>query len=104
MDKSIKIDTKLLSSEIEKLNIITGQMDELFCSIKKNTDSLHDVWETRTSASVFSEFEQFYKLCDNVKVTNENDAKFLKNIVNSGYENLEDNTNTIIDTNIAIKE
>jgi len=104
MNNSIKVDTELLSNEVEKLNNITSQMNDLFASIKKNTDSLSDVWETRTSANVFSEFDQFYKLCDSVKLTNEKDANFLKNVVNSGYENLESNTNIIIDTKIAIKE
>lgn len=99
---NMKIDSDLLSVEISKLEAVTKEMETLFSNIKKETDSLKDCWETRTSEGVYNDFDAFYKILDSVKNTNQQDANFLKNVVNTSYVDFENNTNTLVDNNIAI--
>ena len=70
--------------------------------IKKETDSMKDVWETKTSEGVYNDFEHFYKLGESVVSVNESDSKFLNAVVKANYVNFDDSTNKLVDSNIAI--
>lgn len=98
----MQIDSDALNVEITKLEAITLEMQDLLTRIQGDTNSLKDCWVTRTSEGVYNDFDAFYKLLENVKSTNEQDANFLKNVVNSDYVSFENKTNTLVDDNIAI--
>lgn len=102
MNDLVKIDSELLTAEIDKLNNVTVQLRELFEEIKKETDSMKDVWETKTSEGVYNDFEHFYKLGESVVSVNESDSKFLNAVVKANYVNFDDSTNKLVDSNIAI--
>jgi len=102
MNDLVKIDSELLAAEIDKLNNVTVQLRELFEEIKKETDSMKDVWETKTSEGVYNDFEHFYKLGESVVSVNESDSKFLNAVVKANYVNFDDSTNKLVDSNIAI--
>ena len=59
MNDLVKIDSELLAAEVTKLNGVTTKLRELFDEIKKETDSMKEVWETKTSESVYMDFENF---------------------------------------------
>lgn len=99
---NMQIDSEALNAEITKLEAITLEMQDLLSRIQSDTDSLKDCWSTRTSEGVYNDFNMFYKLLENAKATNEQDSKFLKNVVSSNYVSFENKTNTLVDDNIAI--
>ena len=88
MSNLVKIDSNLLSNDVAKMDVVTKKMRELFDEVKNQTDSLKDVWSTKTSEAVYLDLEEFYKLCETAINTNEEDARFLENVVNSNYINL----------------
>ena len=102
MNDLVKIDSELLAAEVTKLNGVTTKLIELFDEIKKETDSMKEVWETKTSESVYMDFENFYKLGESVVSVNENDAKFLDAVVKANYVNFDEKTDKLVDSNIAI--
>lgn len=104
MSEFIKINTNNLSGEIVKLNNISLQMEELFNCIKRNTDSLKDDWMTKTSDRIFTEFDDFYKKCEVIQNNNISDSKFLADIVKNSYENFDSSTDSLVDSNISVKE
>lgn len=102
MSNLVKIDSNLLANDIQNMKNVTNKMRDLFAEIKNETNSLKDVWVTKTSDAVYMDLEEFYKLAENAVSVNESDTAFLENVVNANYVNMEEKTNNLIDTNIAI--
>lgn len=102
MSNNLSIDSSKLTVEIEKLRKVSSDLEELLNKLKRENSILRDNWETRTSEQVYNDFEEFYKSLESIKITNDNDANFLQNVVNRGYTQLEEDTNKLVDNNIAI--
>ena len=102
MNSNLNIDTSKLSMEIEKLGEVSKNLEELLSKLKNENSILRDNWETNTSEQVYNEFESFYKVLESIKDTNDNDIKFLQNVVNSSYTQFDSNTNKLVDSNVAI--
>ena len=102
MSEIVKINSEMLSNDIKNMDNVTVKLRELFEGIKSQTDSLKDVWVTRTSDEVYLDFEEFYKIGEVIVNTNDADARLLDNVVNSNYVNFEDKTDELINSNIAI--
>ena len=102
MSNLVKIDSNLLSNDIKRMDDVTKKLRDLFAEINNETESLKHVWTTKTSDGVYMDLEDFYKLAEEIANVNNNDARFLENVVNANYTNFEDKTGNLIDTNIAI--
>ena len=102
MINNINIDTDRLTEEIEKIRNVNQNFEEIFSEIRKNTEGLKDYWKTRTSESVFTSFEQFYKSLENVVATFKKDIEFLENVVKSSYIEEEEGINRLVDDKIAM--
>ena len=99
---NIKINTVKLSSEISKLRDTKKTLEELSEIIKKDNNLLKDLWESRTSESVFESFEDFYKKYEAAVKNIDDDIKFLENKVNQSYTEKDEHTSTQIDDKIAL--
>ena len=100
---NIDIDTDLLSAEIEKIKSSKKNFEEIFQTVKNDTESLKDYWSTRTSESVFSSFQEFYTVFDNVSAVLQQDIEFLEKTVNASYENKDEGISNLVDNKIALK-
>ncbi len=100
---NINIDTEKLSLEIEKIKKVNKDFEEIFNQVKKDTESLKDYWSTRTSESVFSSFQDFYSVLENVKAVFQKDIEFLEKTVNSSYEVKDQGISKLVDDKIALK-
>ncbi len=98
----MKINTELMNVEIAKLKAITLEFEELFSKIENETNALQDYWQTRTSDGVYNDFSIFYKVLENVKLTNEQDISFLEKVVNASYMNYETKANELVDRNLSV--
>lgn len=98
----MKINTELMNVEIAKLKAITLEFEELFSKIENETNALQDYWQTRTSDGVYNDFSIFYKVLENVKLTNEQDVSFLEKVVNASYMNYEAKANELVDRNLSV--
>ena len=94
---NINIDTNKLNVEIEQLKSVNNDFEEIFDSLKKDTEALKDYWSNRTSESVFASFEEFYIALENVKNTFSKDISFLEKVVSSNYELEDKEISTLID-------
>lgn len=96
----MKIDTNLLNQEVEKINKINKQLEDIFSSIKNETEGLKDYWNSKTSEEIFISFEGLYKFLESTKTKNNEIVEFLKNVILQNQD-LEDKTNSSIETNLA---
>ena len=77
------------------------ELNNLLNDLKTSNNTLKDHWETKTSDSVFANFEEFYKEFQNQINVFDEDIRFLEATVNN-YKTNEKETNKEIDENIAI--
>lgn len=100
---NIYIDSEKLKDEIEKFKALNTDMNILFSNIKKETETLKEYWDTKTSLNVFNEFSNFYNDLENIKSKNDEYINFLNNVVNSSYLESNEITNKLIDEKISIE-
>lgn len=100
---NIYIDSEKLKEEIEKFKVLNTDMNILFSNIKKETETLKEYWDTKTSLNVFNEFSNFYNDLENIKSKNDEYINFLNNVVNSSYLESNEITNKLIDEKISIE-
>lgn len=99
--KNIDIDVETLKTQLEKLKNVEKNLEEIFLNVVSKNDSLKDYWSTKTSESVFGNFEEFKKTLEKTKTNFLNDIKFLQNVIDA-YEKEEDTINNLVNSNIAI--
>lgn len=103
MNKTIDINTEKLKIAIGKQKKINKEMLELFEKIQYNNTLLKDNWDTRTSAMVFEDFSNLYKVFDKINNTNSYYSSFLENVVSNNYELADEKISDSIDSNIAVE-
>ena len=99
---NVGIDTVGLREEINELRKIDKEMQELKNNIRKDTEELKSFWNTKTSEVVQEDFQSFYTDLDNLNTKNELFASYLERVVGDQYETNENDTNRLIDDNIAV--
>ena len=95
-----KIDTVALVKQVSDLIKERDNLKELLEDIQKKNNLLKESWETRTSESVFNNFQDMYKGFQELINNIDNDIKFLEKTI-SDYEDYENEANKEIDQNIA---
>lgn len=95
-----RIDTKALEEQLNKLKEERNRLNSMFDTIKSNTNTLKDYWDSRTSESVFNNFEDMYKGYQDLVNDLNKDIIFLENILKK-YKEYEEKANKEIDTNIT---
>jgi WXG100 family type VII secretion target len=100
---NIDIDTEKLSAEIEKIKSTKKNFEEIFQQVKNDTESLKDYWSTRTSESVFSSFQEFYSVFENVTAELQKDIDFLERTVSNSYVAKDKGISKLVDDKIALK-
>jgi len=103
MNKKIDINTDEMNKIIERQRSVNERMMNLFKKIKDNTEGLKDSWDTKTSAAVFEDFNNIYKLFDGINNSNDSYTKFLENVVATNYSNTDKNISSVIDKEISIQ-
>lgn len=98
---NLNIDTEKLNAKKEEIRTILKELETLFEKIKKETGALKDVWETRTSESVYNGFEEFYKTLESVKANFEKDIAFIEQKVNEQYVSKENEIKNQIDEKLT---
>ena len=56
-----RIDTIALTEQLNKMKEERNKLKSLFDIVNKNTNYLKEYWDSRTSESVFNNFEEMYK-------------------------------------------
>ena len=95
-----RIDTKALEEQLNKLKEERNRLNSMFDTIKSNINTLKDYWDSRTSESVFNNFEDMYKGYQDLVNDLNKDIIFLENILKK-YKEYEEKANKEIDTNIT---
>ena len=94
-----KIDTVKLQEKLEKLKEEKKKLDSIKDEIAKRTNILKDSWESKTSESVFTNFESMYKGFQSLSNNLTNDINFLEKTIND-YNEYENKATKEIETNI----
>ena len=91
-----------LLKEVEVIKEKREELNNILDELRKNNNILKEHWETQTSDSVFSSFEEAYyaEFEKQIKDIDE-DILFLEETINN-YKNNESQTNKEIDENIAV--
>lgn len=97
----LNIDTEKLNAKKEEMKIVLKDLETLFEKIQKETETLKEFWETRTSENVFNNFQEFYKTLETVKTNFKSDISFIENKVNEQYIKKDNEISTQIDEKIA---
>ena len=98
---NINIDTDALNSAKEKLIQKKEKLNTLLTALKNENNDLKNYWETKTSDSVFSNFEVFFKSFQTSIENLDNDIKFLEKTINS-YVLTEKEIGKEVDEKIAL--
>ena len=95
-----KINTNTLIEQLKKLIAERDNLKKILEETEKKTNILKDSWESKTSESVFKNFEDMYKGLKGIIEDLNKDIKFLGESIDS-YLEYEEKANKEIDTNIA---
>lgn len=95
-----KIDTDELAAQVEKLKKERDLLNDYLEQIEKNTNILKDHWDTKTSESVFYNFEDMYKGFNEFVGNLNSDIEFLEKII-ADYKTYELIANKEIDETIT---
>ena len=98
---NMKINEEALSQELAKLTKKKEELNEILDKIKEKNEELKDCWETDTSESVFTNFEDFFKYYQNCVTNLQNDIQFLDTTIKN-YKEFESKTNKEINEKIAL--
>lgn len=98
----INIDTDKLQIQIDRLSKVGDQMKVLFGQIKNNTEALKNDWESKTSETVFNNFNTFYKILEEVRNDNARYVAYLESIVSNSYASFDANTNKAVNDKLSI--
>ena len=96
-----KIDTEALTVQLNRLIKVRDKLKEMLDNIRKENNILKDHWESKTSNSVFTNFEDFYVGFQGQIENLDSDIAFLESTI-TNYKNYEAQANKHIDENIAI--
>ena len=99
---NINIDTNALKEQVDNINDVVDNLSFILECIKKDTKELENDWNSDTSLSTFEGFKEIYKTFQNAIDTINSDATFISNVANGNYEDIDSQTNSNIDNNIAI--
>ena len=77
MNTNLKIDTKLLSQEVEKIRTKRNRLQEIFEALKKDNEQLKDNWSSKASDVVYDNLNDFYKGYQEQLNNLQNDIDFL---------------------------
>lgn len=96
-----RIDTEALSQQIDRIVAKKEELKEILNNIKKENNIMRDYWETKTSESVFNNFEDMYiGLQEQIDNLNK-DIEFLRSSIEN-YKQQEQKANKEIDEKIAL--
>lgn len=96
-----KINTDALSQQLDKLKNAKDKLSTILDNLKKETNSLKDHWESRTSEAVFTSFDEMYTgYCTQIDNLNR-DINFLEKTIKT-YIEQESKANVQIDEHIAL--
>ena len=98
--RSAKIDTVALVKQISELIKERDNLKELLEGIQKKNNILKESWETRTSESVFNNFNDMYKGFQGLIENINSDIKFLEKTIGE-YEKYEQEAGKEIEQSIA---
>lgn len=101
MNTNLKIDTKLLSQEVEKIRTKRNRLQEIFEALKKDNEQLKDNWSSKASDVVYDNLIDFYKGYQEQLNNLQNDIDFLDALIEK-YTDFEEKNYQEIDENIAI--
>ena len=101
MNTNLKIDTKLLSQEVEKIKTKKNRLQEIYEQLKKDNEQLKDNWNSKTSDIVYDNLIDFYKGYQEQLNNLQNDIDFLEALIEK-YTEFEEKNYKEIDENIAI--
>lgn len=91
-----------LLNEIIKIKQKRDELNNIYEELKKNNNILKESWETQTSESVFSNFEDlFYTEFEKQISDIDEDVHFLEETIKN-YKKNENETNKEIDENISV--
>ena len=95
-----RIDTIALTEQLNKMKEERNKLKSLFDIVNKNTNYLKEYWDSRTSESVFNNFEEMYKGYQGLLNDLNRDIAFLERTIND-YLEYENKASKEIDTNIT---
>lgn len=101
MNYENRIDTDKLNEQLNRLKKEREKLNNQLESIKKETNNLKNYWETKTSNSVFSNFEELYDGFQEQIESFDGDIAFLESSIKN-YNEYEEKANKQIDEKIAI--
>jgi len=90
-----------LKVQLEKLKKEKENLDNILETIKKDTSGLKDDWNTMTSESVFTNFDEMYQGYSDIVVNIEKDIKHIEDVIRK-YEEAETAINREIDNQVAV--
>ena len=98
----MKFDESKILTELETIKNKREELNNILTELKKNNNELKDCWETKTSESVFTSFEEmFYGEFQSQIEGLDEDITFLEATIEN-YKQNEAETNKIIDENIVV--
>ena len=98
----MNIDTNILNNKSNEIRDVVSNLEDILEDIKKDTNNLKPVWDSKVSSEVYASFEDFYKDLQNVCDTLNEDINYLDNVVSSSYKSNEQQTNNSIDDKIDV--
>ena len=98
----MNIDTNILNNKSNEIRDVVSNLEDILEDIKKDTNNLKPVWDSKVSSEVYASFEDFYKDLQNVCDTLNEDINYLDNVVSSNYKSNEQQTNNSIDDKIDV--
>ena len=98
----MNIDTNILNNKSNEIRDVVSNLEDILEDIKKDTNNLKPVGDSKVSSEVYASFEDFYKDLQNVCDTLNEDINYLDNVVSSNYKSNEQQTNNSIDDKINV--
>ncbi len=99
--RNISIDTNKLSIQLEKLKKTRTRIELLLNSMIRETNDLKVYWDSKTSRSVFKNFEEMYKGYRGLIDDLDKDIIFLRDAIDN-YNAYERAANKAVDEQIAV--
>lgn len=101
MNYENRIDTDKLTEQLNRLIKERDKLNTQLENIKKETNNLKNYWDSKTSNSVFSNFEELYNGFQAQIDSFNGDIAFLESSIKN-YNEYEEKANKQIDEKIAI--
>lgn len=99
--RNISVNTSKLTIQLEKLKKTRTRIELLLNSMIRETNELKVYWDSKTSRSVYENFEEMYKGYRRLMTDLDNDIIYLRDAIDN-YNAFERAANKAVDEQIAV--